>query len=179
MSISTSNSVVTDPTQIGEVAKSLGRLVNNKNINPSALKIEKNISIFELEDCLGEAKSKIPGYDIISYKMTQSLDPSSKNRLLSLYKNNFKTGVIPSTWKTATIVPIQKHGKDMSNITSYCPISSHSCVSKFLEKIILTRLSWFAEQNNIIARKQVAFKSGSGIRTVILGKSPIYPVNSF
>ena len=50
-----------------------------------------------------------------------------------LFNLSFKTGFIPTTLKTAKIVPIFKAG-ETDNFTNYRPISLLSSFSKLLEK---------------------------------------------
>ena len=43
------------------------------------------------------------------------------------------------------MIPIHKPGKAKTEATIYKPISLTSCMVKFLERIINTRLKWFLE----------------------------------
>ena len=85
-----------------------------------------------------------------------------KTRMLTLYNNILKTGIIPQKLKTALIIPIKKPRKPLDKIDSFRPISLLPCLSKLLEKIIAKRMLWYATTNNFISPNQVGFKPGSG-----------------
>ena len=134
----------------------------------NALSIESPITLSELQNCLNHAKGKTPGFDRVSYPMIKMLSSNSKTRLLNLYNNIFNSGNIPHSWKTATIIPIQKPNSKIDAITSYRPISLLSCFSKVLEKIISARLVWFTEKYKLIHPNQVAFKPNKGCDDALL-----------
>lgn len=140
----------------------------NKRTNVNALYIEKDISIAELMFCLAKVKGSTPGFDRVSYKMIKEISIQSKKRLLLLYNNILNTSVIPTDWKTATVIPIPKTSKNSIEMKSYRPISLLPCPSKILEKIVATRLYWFSEKNCLISRNQVAFKAGRGCTDALL-----------
>ena len=117
--------------------------------------------------CLPKYKGKTPGSDRISYKMLKSLDPIGKLRLLELYII-FESSIIPHDWKVATVVSIPKPEKDLLLASSYRPISLITCLSKCLEKIIATRLSWFTKTKQLISPHQVAFKANQSCADALL-----------
>ncbi|GBM84859.1 RNA-directed DNA polymerase from mobile element jockey [Araneus ventricosus] len=67
-------------------------------------------------------------------------------------------GHFPTKWKTATVIPILKPGKDPTQPTSYRPISLLSAISKIAEHIILDRLQSHLEMNNILCPEQFGFR---------------------
>ncbi|GBN95212.1 RNA-directed DNA polymerase from mobile element jockey [Araneus ventricosus] len=67
-------------------------------------------------------------------------------------------GHFPTKWKTATVIPILKPGKDPTQPTSYRPISLLSAISKIAEHIILDRLQTHLETNNILCPEQFGFR---------------------
>lgn len=139
-----------------------------KATNHHALLIEEKISETELSASLSKVKGKTPGIDRISYKMLKALSPHSRQQLLSLYNTVLTSGVIPQSWKVATIIPIPKSNKNIEEIKSYRPISLISCLSKLLEKIVATRLQWFCEARKLISTNQVGFKSNRGCADALL-----------
>jgi len=74
------------------------------------------------------------------------------------FQNIWETGIVPSLWKKAIVVPVLKTGKDPKSTTSYRPISLTSTMGKSMERIINTRLNWLLETNNIIANEQAGFR---------------------
>lgn len=66
--------------------------------------------------------------------------------------------VLPKIWKESIIVPIHKQGKPKTHIGSYRPIALTSHVCKLLEKIMLNRLVYYCEKNNVIPVNQAGLK---------------------
>ena len=73
-------------------------------------------------------------------------------------KKIWETGVVPSLWKKAILVPILKADKDPTITASYRPVSLTSTTGKTMERIINTRLNWLLETNNIITNEQAGFR---------------------
>nr|KAG5704570.1 hypothetical protein BaRGS_031834 [Batillaria attramentaria] len=101
---------------------------------------------------------KAPGKDGICNEMIKHLGPAARRKLLELFNQSWKTGIFPSAWKEATIIPIRKKEKDPAKKTSYRPISLLSCLGKTLERMINKRLMWHLESNNLITKEQTAFR---------------------
>ena len=78
-----------------------------------------------------------------------------------MYQNSLNLGYAPRWWRIAKIVSIKKPGKaDYTVPKAYRPISLLPTISKGLEAIIATKLSYLAERycllptNHFAARKQ-------------------------
>jgi len=71
----------------------------------------------------------------LSYPVTQ--------RLINLF-NNIINRHIPQQFKNRTVIPIQKPNSVKTAVSSYRPISLNPCMAKVLDKIVATRLWWFA-----------------------------------
>lgn len=67
--------------------------------------------------------------------------------------------VMPTSWSTATIVPIFKKG-DRDSPHCYCPISLIDVTVKVLGRVLLNRLSDWADSNRIISEVQYGFRVG-------------------
>jgi Reverse transcriptase (RNA-dependent DNA polymerase) len=68
--------------------------------------------------------------------------------------------VVPQDWKEATIIPILKPNKHLSDPLSYRPISLTSCLSKIMERFINNRINWYLETKNLLQRTQAGFRPG-------------------
>ena len=64
----------------------------------------------------------------------------------------------PSIWKMFSIVPIYKLEKSLNSLASFQPISLTFCVSKLLERIILSRLLFILETQSILSLRQAGFR---------------------
>ena len=90
----------------------------------------------ELEDALKALKDKkSPGPDKITNEMLKHMGPKAKSKLIGLYNNSWKEGIVPQKWREAVMVPIYKKGKERSKTTSFRPISLTSCVGKLMERL--------------------------------------------
>ncbi|GBM56481.1 RNA-directed DNA polymerase from mobile element jockey [Araneus ventricosus] len=69
-----------------------------------------------------------------------------------------KFGYFPTKWKTATVIPILKSGKDPTDPVSYRPISLLPPISKIAEHIILSRLNDLLEENIILIPEEFGFR---------------------
>ena len=66
---------------------------------------------------------------------------------------------MPAAWKEALVKFLRKHGKtDYYSPSSYRPISLTSTLCKIMERIILTRLEAFVEQNGLLDVEQEGFR---------------------
>ena len=78
--------------------------------------------------------------------------------LNNILKLSFSTGVVPSQFKIAKVIPIYKAGSK-SSADNYRPISLLISFSKIMEKIISSRLLYFLDSNNILSKWQFGFRS--------------------
>ncbi|GBO20729.1 RNA-directed DNA polymerase from mobile element jockey [Araneus ventricosus] len=113
----------------------------------------------EIMSCIKKLKpNKAPGIDNISNKMIQNLPTNVIILFTFLIRKMLQYGHFPSRWKTATVVPILKPGKDPTQPSSYRPISLLSSLSKIAEHVILKRLIESLSDNNILCPEQFGFR---------------------
>ncbi|GBO13759.1 RNA-directed DNA polymerase from mobile element jockey [Araneus ventricosus] len=109
-------------------------------------------------------KNKAPGYDGISNKIILNLPINCITTLRLIIENIMKFGYFPTRWKTATVIPILKPGKDPTDPVSYRPISLLPSISKIAEHLILSRLNDHLEDNKILLRASIAVSSANMLR---------------
>ena len=88
--------------------------------------------------------------------MLKHLPCSGMDFLLHIFNLSWTLHSFPSIWKTS-IIPIQKMGKPLDSPACFQPISLTSCISKLIERIILSRLLVFLESNSILSPHQAGF----------------------
>ena len=116
-------------------------------------------STHELKDAIRKLKNKkSPGKDGITNEMIKKLGNGAKQKLLDVFNQSWTSGVFPSAWKEAIMVPIPKKGKDKTKKNSYRPISLLSCIGKTMERMVNKRLLHHLEKNNLITSAQSAFR---------------------
>ncbi|GBN87144.1 putative RNA-directed DNA polymerase from transposon BS [Araneus ventricosus] len=113
----------------------------------------------EVLGCIKKLKNnKAPGTDGISNMMIRKLPNNVIFYLTFLLQKVLILGHFPQRWKTATVVPIFKPGKDPTQPSSYRPISFLSSISKIAENLILTRFNKHLIDNNILCNEQFGFR---------------------
>lgn len=113
----------------------------------------------ELLAAIKTSKSTAPGDDGITYdiiRLLAKVQVKGKNPLLDLFNLTYTAGILPTTWKQATIIPIPKPGRP----DEYRPISLTSCLSKTCERILLTRL--LHQIKDLIHPSVFGFQKGRG-----------------
>ena len=109
------------------------------------------------------------GPDQITYPLLTHLPQSALHFLLYIFNLSWSTHTFPSTWKQSTIIPILKPEKPSDSPSSYRPISLTSCTSKLFERMVLGRLTYFLERQNILSPVQAGFRpSRSTVNQVLL-----------
>lgn len=118
-----------------------------------------DISVDEIKAHIRSAKStKSPGLDQISNKIIKNLPYRAIKMLAQIFQSCLLTCYFPKDWKIAKVIPIPKPDKNHSIPGNYRPISLLPCLSKLLEKCILTRLNSFIETNHILLNEQFGFR---------------------
>ena len=110
----------------------------------------------------GLKAGKSPGTDKITSTMICFLPNSALKFILFIFNAILRTGYFPSTWKLSEIVMIPKPGKDVTQVTSYRPISLLSIFSKLFEKLLLESLLLHLNNNNSIPNHQFGFRRKHG-----------------
>lgn len=101
---------------------------------------------------------KAPGQDQISGKILRELPEVGITILTYIFNAMLKLEYFPNQWKTAQIILIPKQGKDLTEKSSYRPISLLSTISKVFEKLLLTRMKPILEAKQIIPTHQFGFR---------------------
>ena len=102
---------------------------------------------------------KAHGCDAISISMIKMCDNSIVAPLCIIFKNCLETGVYPSIWKKANIVPIHKKSNRQCK-NNYRPISLLPIFSKIFEKIIYDEIYDHLSINGLLTDKQSGFRPG-------------------
>ena len=110
---------------------------------------EDIFTLAELKTCIGELKKKkSTGPDGVHNEWLQHLGEGALRALLHVCNLSWTTAVLPEAWTTATVIPLHKKGKDMTDPASYRPISLTSSVSKVMEKLVKRRMHQLMSQPN-------------------------------
>ena len=102
---------------------------------------------------------KAHGCDDISIAMIKICDFSIVEPLYLFFEKCLETGIYPSIWKKANIVPIHKKESRQSK-TNYRPISLLPIFGKIFEKLLFDTLYCHLCDNNLLTQNQSGFRPG-------------------
>jgi len=85
--------------------------------------------------------------------------------LTTLFNMILDTGIIPSTWKIAKIIPVHKKG-DINKVENFRPVSNINSISKVFELTILQRFEQL-DQDLMLGSFQHGFRKEHGTDTAI------------
>ncbi len=118
----------------------------------------------EFDDALKSLKTKMcAGHDGIPLKLIKYGLPTVKKYALQLMQLAMQS--IPTSWKTAVIVPLHKSGTK-TLVENYRPIANLVSMSKVFEKIVLAKLDDL--HPNIERQAQHSFRKNRGTHTALL-----------
>jgi hypothetical protein len=120
--------------------------------------INSPLTIIELYTSLKKKTTKSTGPDGIPFSFLQNLSLSSLNILLKIFNTIWINCIFPKQWRTSHIIPIPKPGKCPFEINNYRPISLLNTMSKTLEGMINSRLTWHLETLNLLSPHQFGFR---------------------
>ena len=104
-------------------------------------------------------KKKSPGYDLITVELLKKLPRKGIILLTEIFNAILRVRYFPIQWKHAIIIMIIKPGKNISEVSSYRPISLLPHVSKIFEKLLLKRIKSCIEFDEIIPFHQYGFRA--------------------
>jgi len=106
------------------------------------------------------SNKKQPRSDKIFPEFIKNLGPKPIDTLLLICNKYWTSKMsLPADWTKVVFILILKPGKPTEEMKSYRPIALTSILTKFFERIILTRLKWFLESQNLLAKEQAGFRN--------------------
>ena len=111
--------------------------------------------------------NKAHGHDNISIKNSGF---SICKPLEMVFKQCIETGVFPSEWKKANIVPIHKKG-DKQTLENYRIVPLLSICGKILERLLFNQMFNFFIENKLISLNQSGFKLGDSCTNQLLSNT--------
>ena len=111
---------------------------------------------------------KASGADGITAQMLKATGTSIIAKgITKLFNLSLKTGIFPTDWKFARVVPIPKSGNPDSP-SNYRPISTLPIISKLLEKHVHNLLHQHLSENCPLSPNQWGFTEGKSTTTALL-----------
>jgi hypothetical protein len=101
---------------------------------------------------------KAPGPNVIRNRVLCHLPKRAITFLTKMFNAVLRRQYFPPVWKHALVLPILKPGKDLTQPSSYRPISLLDTVGKLFEKILLTRVLREVNERGLLRDEQFWFR---------------------
>ena len=89
--------------------------------------------------------------------------------ITALFNKSLASGVIPDAFKRTIVTPLlKKNWTRWTRVENYRPVSNLSYLSKFLEKVVYSRLLVHLEATGAMPRTQSAYRSNHSTETALL-----------
>ena len=109
----------------------------------------------ELLDALTQLKNnKSPGFDKIVNEYLKNSPPCLISIYCKLFNIVLRSGIIPENWTIGIIKPVYKNKGTTDNLDNYRAITLISCLGKLFTCILNNRLTFFANENDLISQNQ-------------------------
>ncbi|GBN38038.1 Putative protein in type-1 retrotransposable element R1DM [Araneus ventricosus] len=122
---------------------------------------EEHFSKIEIDNILKRfPRSKAPGFDGIDSVIVWNIHSNFPELLATFMNKCLDLKKFPTPFKTGLIVLFHKKGREKNSITSYRPISLLPILGKLLEKLLLQRVSFTINKQNVLHPYQFGFREG-------------------
>ena len=103
--------------------------------------------------------AKATGPDGLSNRILRELSKELSVPYCFLFNESLSVGIVPSSYKEANVCPVPKAG-DLSQLSSYRPISLLNSENKVLERLVFKYLFNHLRDNNLLSSLQSGFLPG-------------------
>ena len=127
-------------------SKSFQKIKHRREQNPPNFSLDNSESynkpflLNELREALNKSNETATGPDGVYYQFLTHLPLDCLKILPQIFNTIWLSGIIPSSWKEAIVVPNPKPNRDLSDPTNYRPIALTSCLCKTTERMVNDRL---------------------------------------
>ena len=120
---------------------------------------DRKFTLAEIKNAVESMNNKkAPGEDGITDESFKQTFETFKKYIIAMYNGCLRKGIFPKRWKRAKLIPIVKPGKeDSEEVTKFRPISLLNIEGKIMEKILITRINYWAYSTNFLNNNQYGF----------------------
>jgi hypothetical protein len=117
---------------------------------------DREFNLAEIRNAVESMNNKkAPGEDGITGEIFKQAFETFSKYITAMYNGCLQKGVFPKRWKRAKLIPIVKPGKeDSEEVTKFRPISLLNIEGKITEKILITRINYWAYSTNFLNNNQ-------------------------
>lgn len=128
-----------------------------------------DISITEVTAQLAKRKSSTAcGPDIVPPQLLTKAAATLAPLLAKLFSFSLRFAVVPRVCRQANVVALYKGKGSRSDAASYRPISITSTIARLFERVILARLTAYADAKSILSANQTGFRANGSTQQHLL-----------
>ncbi|KAK3921950.1 RNA-directed DNA polymerase from mobile element jockey [Frankliniella fusca] len=127
----------------------------------------KFVTAHDIYKIITDIKSNAVGIDGVSIKFLKLILKEIVYILEHIFNYCLQSGVFPSTWKCANILPVPKVSNPCK-CADFRPVSILCVLAKALEKIVHDQLYDYASHNNLFNSMQSGFRKGHSTVTALV-----------
>ena len=129
----------------------------------------KPVEVDEVERLLcALPNSKLAGLDRLDSKLLRMTASTVAPPICHIFNRCLTTGIFPSIWKEAKVVPLPKDTKSVFNETNSRPISILPVLSKIMEKLVHSQVQEYFVKNKLFTDSQHAYRAGHSTSTALI-----------
>ena len=129
------------------------------NVSCTPSEVEKHLKNLNIH--------KSPGPDQLLPRILKECALELSTSLCNLFNKSFRSGLLPSDWKKAHIIPLHKKGPNHKK-ENYRQISLTSIISKTAEKIVKSRVVSFWSEHQLLNPNQFGYLEGRSTMSQLL-----------
>ena len=131
----------------------------------------RRISVTELRACISPfARGRCADFLGIRAEHLKLLDEASLVAMLPFVDRCLQQGTVPRHWRSATVTPVPKRGRDLSIIKSWRPVSVTALLCRLCETIVNNRIAFaFEKDEHRAGKSQFGFRRGVGTSLPLSG----------
>jgi len=120
---------------------------------------DREFTLAEIRNAVDSLNTKkAPGEDGIAGEIFKQAFETFPKYITAMYNWCLRKGVFPKRWKRAKLMPIVKPGKEVSEeVTKFRPISLLNIEGKIMEKMLISRINYWAYSTNFLNDNQYGF----------------------
>ncbi len=152
------------------------------NVNIDTLKTSGNISLpkhkftcfepateEEIHEILSQSPSKSCELDPIPTSLLKKCSHAIVPPLTRIINTSLDTGIVPNSFKVAHVRPLlKKPSLDKNVFKNYRPVSNLNFLGKTLERVVMSRVNVFLNENDLFDKNQSAYRPAHSTESALL-----------